>query len=295
MADARPRMGYIGIGLMGLPMTRRLLSTGYEVTVWNRTRKAIEPALEAGAKEGASPAEVAAASDIVLMCVLDTGAVEQVVQGPGGVIEGGAPGKVLVDHSTIVAERSRQMAKELRERTGMGWVDAPVSGGPPAAADGKLVVMAGGLDEDIERVRPVMADLSQRFTHMGPPGAGQATKMINQTVVGCTFAVLAEAVRLAENAGIDAARIPECLAGGYADGRMMQHFFPRMIARNFEPAGFARQMLKDLDMVQDLAKSTLTAMPMVSQADLLYRLLVSRGHGGVDTIGILKLYDKDPV
>jgi 3-hydroxyisobutyrate dehydrogenase len=295
MSDTRPRMGYLGIGLMGLPMTRRLLEKGYEVTVWKRTRNAIEPALEAGAKEGGSPAEVAAASDIVLMCVLDTRAVEQVVLGPGGVVEGGGSGKVLVDHSTIVAERSREMAKELRERTGMGWVDAPVSGGPPAAAEGKLVVMAGGEAEDIERVRGVMADLSQRFTHMGPPGAGQSTKMINQTVVGCTFAVLAEAVRLAENAGIDAARIPECLAGGYADGRMMQHFYPRMIARNFEPAGFAKQMLMDLDMVKDLARSTATPMPMVSQANLLYRLLVSRGHGNVDTIGVLKLYDEAPV
>jgi 3-hydroxyisobutyrate dehydrogenase len=295
MEDGRPAIGYLGIGLMGLPMTRRLLGKGYRVTVWNRTRERILPLLGEGAAEGADPAAVVRACDVVLMCVLDTKAVEQVVLGPGGVALGGAPGKVLVDHSTIVAERSRAMAEGLRTRTGMGWVDAPVSGGPPAAAEGQLAIMAGGLDEDVEKVRPVMADLSQRFTHMGPPGAGQASKMINQTIVGSTFAVLAEALRLAENAGIDAARIPECLQGGYADSRMLQHFYPRMAKRDFAPAGFARQMLKDLDMVQDLAKSTATPMPMVSQATMLYRLLVSRGHGGVDTIGLLKLYDDDPV
>jgi 3-hydroxyisobutyrate dehydrogenase len=152
--------------------------------------------------------------------------------------------------------------------------------------------MAGGDARDVETVRPVMAALGRRFTHMGPVGAGQVTKMVNQIIAGVTFATLAEAARLAENAGIDAARIPECLAGGYADSTMLQRIYPRMVAREFEPpAARARQMLKDLDMVAALARATGTATPMAAQAGVLYRMLVARGLGGADTSALIRLYD----
>jgi len=177
----------------------------------------------------------------------------------------------------------------------MGWVDAPVSGGPPAAAAGQLAIMAGGEAADVELVRRVMGLVGQRFTHMGPPGAGQLTKFVNQIIVGTGFAVLAEALAFAERAGIDAARLPEALAGGYADSPMLRHFYPRMVKRDFVPAGYARQVLKDLDMVQAVARELKAPLPMTSQAATLYRMAVARGCGELDAISIVKLYDKTPL
>lgn len=295
MSATRPVLGFIGIGLMGEKMTLRLLSQGYAVHVWNFVPGKTAAVEAAGARVHADAAAVTRVADIVLMCVLDTDAVENSVFGPNGIAVGAAPGKVLVDHSTILPDRSRAMAERLRRETGMGWVDAPVSGGPPAAAAGQLSIMAGGETQDIERVRAVMAALGQRFTPMGPPGAGQTTKFVNQILVCTHFAVLAEALAFAEAAGIDAARLPEALGGGYADSPMLQRFMPRMVQRDFAPAGFARQVLKDLDMVQGVAKDMKVPTPMTAQAATLYRMLIARGGGELDAIAVLKLFDRSPL
>jgi len=293
MAGDAPVIGFLGIGLMGEPMVLRLLSLGHRVHAWNFVAGRTSRIEEAGATIHADAASVARAADIVLMCVLDTDAVENSVFGPGGVAEGAAPGKVLVDMSTTQPDRSREMAQRLRAGTGMGWVDAPVSGGPPAAAAGKLAIMAGGADADIERVRPVMAVLGQSFTHMGGEGAGQLTKLVNQVIVCTNFAVLAEALSFAERAGIDAARVPEALAGGYADTPMLRHFYPRMLRRDFAPAGYARQVLKDLDMVQSVAKELKAPLPMTSQAATLYRFAVARGLAEMDAVSVFSLFEKE--
>ncbi|MEE8245950.1 MAG: NAD(P)-dependent oxidoreductase [Alphaproteobacteria bacterium] len=294
MAETRPSIGLIGVGLMGLPMSLRLLERGYAVTVLDEERTKLGPALAQGAREARAPAEVARASEVVLVCVTGTEAVEEVVFGPGGVHEAATPDKLLVDHSTTDAGATRRLAARLAQASGMAWIDAPMSGGPPAAEAGALTIMAGGAAQDIDRVRPLMAELAGHFTHIGPTGAGQVAKMINQIIVLTNFCVLAEALKLAENAGIDAARIPEALAGGYADGAMLQKHYPRMLARAFEPpGGYARVVLKDLDMVHDLAKATGTATPMSSQAATLYRLMVARGHGHLDGTAVLKLWDQD--
>jgi 3-hydroxyisobutyrate dehydrogenase-like beta-hydroxyacid dehydrogenase len=183
------------------------------------------------------------------------------------------------------------MAAELRVRTAMAWVDAPVSGVPPAAAAGSLAIMAGGGDDDIARAAPLMADLAARFTHMGAVGAGQITKMVNQVLVLNNYAVLAEALALAEAGGINAAKIPEALGAGHAGSNMLASMYPRMVARDFAPAGFARQILKDLDMLYDLAKDLAVPTPMSSQSANLYRILNSKGHGELDGIAVLKLFD----
>jgi len=293
---AKPALGLIGLGLMGGPFARRLVERGYSVTAYDVDEKRIEQAAAAGAAPGASPAELATASDLVLLFVTDTKSVERAVFGDSGVASGAARGKVLIDLSTTEVDATREMAARLERETGMGWVDAPVSGGPPAAAAGTLTVMAGGADEDIARVRPIVPDIAGRFTHMGPVGAGQSAKLINQVLVGSQHALLAEAIRFAENLGLDPFRLPECLAGGYADSVMLQKLLPRMAGRAFEPpAGFARQLLKDLDMVLAMAKQTQTPLPITSEAGTLYRLLISRGHGLSDSTAILKLYDKAPV
>jgi 3-hydroxyisobutyrate dehydrogenase len=278
------KFGYVGIGLMGLPMTKHLLSKGHSVVAYDIVPGKAEAS---GAKVADSPAGVCAGADAVLLNLPTNEAVEEAVFGPRGVAS--AASSVIVDFSTIKVENGKKFASRLKT----GWIDAPVSGGPPAAANGSLTVMAGGDKGDIERMAPLWKDVAARFTHMGPVGAGLAAKMINQLVVGCGNAVLAEACALAEAAGIDAARIPACLAGGHADSTLMQQIYPRMAARDFAPRGYARQMLKDLEMVNELAGKLHAPTPMMGQALSLYRLLVHRGHSEVDTSGIFKLYEKE--
>jgi 3-hydroxyisobutyrate dehydrogenase len=152
--------------------------------------------------------------------------------------------------------------------------------------------MAGGDASEIARVAPLMASVAGRFTHMGPSGAGLVAKMINQLIVGCTHAVLAEALLIAEGAGIDARRIPECLAGGHADGTLLQRLYPRMAARDFAPQGYARQLLKDLEMVNDLAGPLKRPAPMTAEALTLYRMLIHQGHAELDTAAVYKLYER---
>ena len=280
----------------GQAFTRRLVATGYTVTGFDLDAEKIERASRHGVATADSSADVASASDIVLVCVTSTDAVREAVFGPGGVAEYASPDKVLVDHSTTIVEATKSMAGELLELSGMGWVDAPVSGGPPAAEAGSLAIMAGGREEDIARVAPVMDHLAATFTHLGGVGAGQVTKMVNQILVLNNYCVLAEALALAEAAGVDAAKIPEALAPGHAGSNLLKAAFPRMIARDFEPAGYARQVLKDLDMVHDIARSLKVPTPMSSQAATLFRILVGKGHAEKDGIAVLKLYDqKDSV
>ncbi len=288
----RPRLGYVGIGLMGLPMTRRLLERGYAVTVCDIVAARTEAARAAGATVAATPAQAVRGADIVLLNLPTPDAVAQAAFGEQGVASALRPPQLLVDFSTVKVEQGRAFAAKLREQTGCGWVDAPVSGGPPACAAGTLTVMAGGDAAEIERVRPLMADIAGLFTPMGASGAGLAAKMINQLIVGCSFAVLAEAVVLAEAAGIDAARIPECLAGGYADSSMLEKVYPRIVARDFAPQGYARQLLKDLEMLNEFAGGLKSPLPMSGQALSLYRMLVHLGYAELDTAAVFKLYER---
>jgi len=208
------KLGYIGVGLMGKPMVLRLLAAGHEVTVWNRSRDKLKPVLEKGAKAAESPAAVARASEIVMMCVTDQKAEEEVLFAPQGIFDSGAKGLLVVDFSSIAPASARSFHDRLKAR-GIYLVDAPVSGGVPGAEKGTLAIMAGGRAEDIERARPVVMHLAQRFTRMGDAGAGQVAKLCNQVIVGSLFPVIAEAIRLAEAAGVDATRLPEALAGGH--------------------------------------------------------------------------------
>jgi len=290
----KPKLGYLGLGLMGSQMTRRLVDSGYQVTGFDPDPQKMAEAEADGVVAAVSAAEVTRASDIVQACVVTTPALTEAIFGSSGVVEGASEDKIFLDHSTTIADKTRDMALRLKEQTGMSWVDAPVSGGPPAAGSGGLAIMVGGDATDVERVKPIL-DVLGNNTHMGPLGAGQVTKMVNQVLVLNNFCVLAEAVTLATNAGIDPAKVPEALAGGYADSPMFQRFFPRMIEREFAPAGYARQVLKDLDMVVDLAQQTKTPVPISSLSTSLYRMLVAKGHSELDAISILKIYDDEPL
>ena len=292
MSD-RQRLGFIGIGLMGEAMTRRLLDRGWPVTVWNLEPERLDTVVPFGAVPADSPAAVAEASDIVLMCVLHTDAVESCVFGPRGVAEAARPDKLLVDLSTADPHATRAMATRLRRETGMSWVDAPVSGGPPAARDGTMTVMAGGEPSDIEAVRALMEDMAGNFTHMGPSGAGQTTKVINQAIVGTGYVVMAEALVLAEAAGIDAARLPQCLAGGHADSNLLRKLYPQMQARDFDPPrSYARQLAKDMKALKDFLHGLGLDLPVVETAAERYRTYVERGNGMSDSASIVRLYDE---
>ena len=293
MPQSKPRLGFIGLGLMGQPMSLRLLQAGYPLSVYDLAAKQVGPAVKHGAHPAINPAEVMASSDIVLLCLVSTAAVSDVVGGPNGLLSAGSADKLIIDCSTTEVVRTRQLAEQAALQHNIGWLDAPVSGGPPAAAEGRLTMMVGGSEQNFARAEPILRELAGQLTLMGPVGAGQVTKMINQVLVLNQYCILAEALKLAENNGVDPARIPDCLAGGYADSAMLRQFFPRLVKRDFEPAGYARQVLKDLDMVDALAQASKTPLPMTNQARLLYRLLIARGYSELDAIAILKLYDSD--
>ena len=288
----RPRLGYVGVGLMGLPMVKHLLPRGYSVKAYDIVPAQVEAARSAGARAASSPADAATGVDFVLLNLPTNEAVEQAVFGDRGVAAALRPPQLLIDFSTIKVDKCKAWGAKLRETTGCSWIDAPVSGGPPASGSGALTVMAGGDAADIERARPFFADVAARFTHMGPAGSGMAAKMLNQLIVGCGHAVMAEAIVLAESAGLDAAKLPECLAGGYADSALLQRLYPRMLARDFAPQGYARQLLKDLEMVNEFAAGLKAPTPLMGEALTLYRMLVHLGHSELDSAAVLKLYER---
>jgi 3-hydroxyisobutyrate dehydrogenase-like beta-hydroxyacid dehydrogenase len=289
---AKLRLGYVGVGLMGMPMVKRLAPLGYAIRAYDLVPAQVEAAAAAGASAARSAADVVQGSDLVLLNLPTTDAVEQAVFGEKGVASALKSPQIVVDFSTIKVDKCKAFAAKLRAQTGCGWIDAPVSGGPPASGSGTLTIMAGGEAADIERARSLFADIAGRFTYMGPSGAGMVAKMLNQLIVGAGHAVMAEAVVMAEAAGIDAARLPECLAGGLADSGLLQKLYPRMQRREFAPQGYVRQLLKDLEMVSEFAAGLKAPTPMMGEALQLYRVLAHLGHTELDTCAVLKVYER---
>jgi 3-hydroxyisobutyrate dehydrogenase-like beta-hydroxyacid dehydrogenase len=290
MAGGAPDLGFIGLGLMGQAFTRRMVACGHRVTGYDIVADKVARAEAHGVRPATSAAEVVRASDLVHVCVMTRDDLAAAVFGANGIAESAAHGKILIDHSTTEVATTKGFAARLEAETGMRWVDAPVSGGPPAAKTGTLAIMVGGDEADVAAALPVLKQLGT-CTHMGPVGAGQVTKMVNQVLVLSNYCVLAEAMVLAEAGGVDAGRIPAALGAGYAGSNMLERLYPRLVARDFAPAGYAFQALKDLDMVYGLAKELKVPTPMASQAATLFRTLVSKGHGELDGIAVLKLYD----
>jgi len=290
VSDSKPTVGCAGAGILGSAIARRLLESGFQVSIWNRDAAKVAPLVELGARAAETPAELARERDVVLTCVTDGRAVESIVFGAEGVSAGGASGKLLIDMSTTDANHTRDMAARLAEACGMGWLDAPISGGAPAALEGRMAVMVGGSESDFERAQPVWDALAGRCTRMGPNGAGQTTKMVNQVLVSCTFAVLAEACALAEHAGVDAARIPHALEGGRADSRLLQEFMPKMAASEFSVEGSIAIMMKDLNMIRALADTLGVTLPVTASVTDRYRTMIDDGRGDSDCSELITLY-----
>jgi 3-hydroxyisobutyrate dehydrogenase-like beta-hydroxyacid dehydrogenase len=224
----------------------------------------------------------------VALCVTTSQAVEAVVLGEGGLVAGGSlSGKTVVDFSTTTMEVTHRVANAIAEAGG-AFVDAPVSGGPGAAEAGSLAIMAGGDEGVVERARPVLEALGQ-VTHMGATGAGQATKLVNQALCLTNYCVVAEGLRLAEAYGVDARKIPAALAPGLANSAVLQVIFPRMVEGDFAPRGYARQILKDLEMLHEATRAQHLAMPMASLATTLFRMLVAQGKSELDGAAVVTL------
>lgn len=285
-----PSLGFAGIGLMGLPMCRRLLAAGYPLRVWNRSADKCLPLLQEGAGRVENPAALCADAEVVMLCLADTAAVREVVFGAGGLVESARPGQLLVDFSSLEPAATREMAEELLQRTGMHWLDAPVSGGTDGAEAGSLAIMAGGRADDVQRVRPILAHLGQRLTHMGEVGAGQVSKVCNQMLVACNALVIAEVVALAERSGVDASLLASALAGGFADSKPLQILAPQMAASQFEPVRWhVRTLLKDLDTAVKLAREQGSATPMSGLAAQLMRLHGSQGNLSRDPSTLIEM------
>ena len=284
---AAVRVGWIGLGALGESMARRLLQAGFRLQVWNRDAAKSHRLADHGAQVVSSPAEVAQGVDAVCLCVTDARAVEQVVFGPAGVVDGMAAGTVVVDHSTIHPVATRTLAEDLAARGGV-WLDAPVSGGPAGAKDGRLRVFAGGDPLALERVRPLLQAYASRITLLGPVGAGQTGKACNQMVSFGTAGVLAEALHLAHRSGIDSARLVDAMQGGFADSAVLRHYAPAMLQGTY--SGSTLNAVKDMDIALDLARDSGTALPLAGVLASLYRLLVQQGHTQLGMAGVMRLY-----
>ena len=288
MTNSKVTIGVIGLGLMGNAIAGRLIATGQTVVGCDISPDRVAAARELGVGEVASPAAVAEAADVVLVSVTTTQAVADVTIGQLGIAQARNPrAKIVVDLSTTEIPVTRQIASEL-DRMGIGFVDAPVSGGPDAARTGTLAIMAGGRASAIATAEPIMKMLG-RFTHMGDVGAGQATKLVNQALVLTNYCVLAEALRLAQAYGVDASRVPHALETGHAGSNLLPVLFPRMNAEDFAPRGYARQVLKDLEMLNDAAGEKHLAMPMAGQALAMFRMLVAGGNSELDGSSVVTL------
>lgn len=292
---AQDRIGFIGLGAMGGAMATRLIGAGHRLAVWNRTPERLAPWVAAGAEAMASPAALAAACDVVLLCVTDTAAVEAVALGEQGLAAGARRGTLIVDHSTIHPLATRALARRLRDEHGLGWVDMPVSGGVAGAEAGSLVMMAGGADADVERARPIVSAYGQRVTHMGPNGAGQATKIANQMIIGGNVAVVAEALNYAANFGVAAPALPDALAGGWADSAVLQNHARRMAAADYASEVDARIMAKDVDIACEMGRETGSPMPVTALVQQLYRLLIANGDHEKGQSGLMWLYRQGPL
>jgi len=288
---AQNKVGVIGIGIMGTAISTRLLKCKQDVTVFDLDPGKVQAMVDLGGHAATSPQAVAAASDYIILSLNNAAIVEAAVFGPQGVAESAAADKLLIDMSSIDPESTKVLAARLRDEKKMAWVDCPLSGGAPGALAGKLTVMAGGLEEDFERSKSVMDILCANFTLMGPSGAGQATKLVNQVLCAVGFQVIAEATQLALKGGVDVERIPAALAGGRADSRLLQEFMAKMGRHDYTPTGSLANMLKDLEAIQAFATKARVAMPVTSLTAEIHRMFVAAGKGDEDNTALMKQFN----
>jgi 3-hydroxyisobutyrate dehydrogenase len=289
MIEQKTTIGFIGVGLMGLPMCRQLLSASANLYVYNRNSATCEPLISEGAKQASTLQDIAKSSDVIMLCVSNTQSVEAVME---VLLPNLRSGQLIIDFSSISPEATLMLAKQV-QAVGASWIDCPVSGGVAGAETGSLVMMAGGTAVDLERAMPLLKPLSQRVTHMGPSGAGQTTKVCNQMIVSCNVLVMAEALALAKKTGVDTSKIPPALQGGFADSLPLQLTGSRMAIQDFDDIKWhVKTLLKDLDMAKQLATNANSAIPMAGLGAELMRQHANNGFAEQDPATLITLYEK---
>lgn len=281
------RVGFIGLGIMGRGMAANILKAGFALTVWNRTIERARPLLESGAQAASSPADLAARSDIIVTCVSDTPDVQAVILGEHGVIQAVRPGSLVVDMSTISPAVTQEIAAALAAK-GVDMLDAPVSGGSEGAAKGALSIMVGGQPEALERARPVLQAMGTRITHVGPHGAGQTVKLVNQVIVVGNCLAMAEGLLLAQAGGVDMQRALEAVSAGAAGSWMLSNRGPQIIARDWRPGFTVALQQKDLRLVLQAADQLGAPLPGTSLIFQLYRTLEAKGLSGDGNHALIK-------
>jgi 3-hydroxyisobutyrate dehydrogenase len=282
-------VGFIGMGIMGSAMAANLVAAGHEVKVWNRTTAKAD-AVD-GAEVAASPANLAAACSPVMICVSDSADVEEVVVGPNGVLSGIKSGSVIVDHSTISPAVTRRLADTARAAGG-SWLDAPVSGGSEGALRGTLAIMVGGERDAVEAAEPFMRAYASSITHVGPVGAGQLCKLVNQILVAINELAVSEAILFAQAAGLDLGTTLEAVKGGAAGSWMLSNRGPQMIARDWSPGFTIDLQQKDLRLVLETAADLDLPLPATAFASQLYLALQHRGLGGEGNHAMVKALEE---
>jgi len=286
------KIGFVGLGTMGAPMARNLLSAGHELFFFARRPPIVEEFRQAGAKPCINCAEVAATADLVITIVTADREVEEVLTADDGVVAGGAPGKLVIDMSTISPVTVRRLSHEL-EAVGMSMLDAPVSGGPSGAQKGTLSIMVGGSEDDFRRAQPVLKVLGEKIFHLGPNGAGQTVKLVNQMIAGGTMALVAEAISVGKAAGLDLHQMIEAVSTSSGNSTIFASR-ARFVADGFYEPGFkAELMRKDIALALDLASEFKTPTPVTAAALQQYTTAVQQGLGQLDFAAVAKLLQED--
>ena len=279
----------IGAGAMGGAIGARLAQSGTNLRVYDRDPEKVAALVAHGATAAASAAEAARGAEAVILSLNSAAIVRIAVFGAGGVAEGADPGTLVIDMSSIDPAATRQLAEDAAGR-GLRWVDSPLSGGAPKAAIGQLTLMQGGAEADVAMAQSVLRNVASNQTRMGPVGAGQATKLINQVLCGLGFLAVAEATALAQAAGVDANLVPAALKGGRADSAILQEYMPRFATRDYRRTGRIDNMVKDLDGARELARQTGVAMPLTSLCGEIHRMLTAAGLGGEDQAALMEFF-----
>ena len=286
MTDSKPTIGFIGLGIMGLPMARNLMAAGYQLTVLDVVQAPLEALVAEGASAGSSPAQVAAETDVLITMLPDSPQVEEVYLGTGGAYESLRAGWLTIDMSSIAPGTARTLA-ERATAAGADAVDAPVSGGDKGAIAGTLSIMVGGTEAAFERARPILEVMGATIVHCGPAGAGQVVKVCNQVVVGVVIEAVSEALVLGAKAGVDPARIADVLQGGLAATKVLEMRRENFLSGSFEPGFRIRLHLKDLKNAIELARDVGVALPAAATVEQLMRAADANGRGDYDHSGLV--------
>jgi 2-hydroxy-3-oxopropionate reductase len=284
------RVGFIGLGIMGMPMARNLMDSGYELTVHNRSPEKAEELGKEGAAVAATPREVAENSDVVITMLPDSPQVREVVAGEEGVLEGISEGALLIDMSTISPVVTEELAEALQEK-GASMLDAPVSGGDVGAIEGTLSIMVGGEQADFQRAKPLFEAMGKTITHVGPTGAGQVTKAANQVVVALTIEAVSEALVLGSAGGVSAQKILEVLSGGLASNKVMEVKREKFLSHSFEPGFRSELHHKDLGIALAAGREYGVVLPVTAIVDQMLLSMRRKGWGEEDHSALLRIIE----